>query len=350
MRPLSSAPAAPQAAPQTALQAASLPPAQPASHPYALERGGIWAAIHTPFRADGALDLEGLRRNAERYVHDLQLSGVFYCGLMGEYWSLTLSERRQVTETLAAASAGRLGLAPNCTHHSLAETLELVRHARAQGCHYVALMNPPVGPRSEEALFEYFRAALAATDMQAIVFNTPAGGYLLKPGLLARLCELPNAAGERAVRAIKAAGGLADRAAVRVACGQAVMVSDPMEQNWLENLLTHRQTLLFADPEPYLYQSKGHRPIADYYARYRADDFEGLRAAHAALVPLRTLYNRWIMDPLMAGQPPNPGLKAWASALGFAAGPTRTPVRSLSPQDCATLRAQLQEAGLPLAG
>ena len=69
---------------------------------------------------------------------------------------------------------------------------------------------------------------------------------------------------------------------------------------------------LIADPEPYLYQLKGHRPIADYYARYLAGDLEGLRAAHAALVPLRMLYNRWIMDPLMAGQPPNPGLKAWA--------------------------------------
>jgi 4-hydroxy-tetrahydrodipicolinate synthase len=314
-------------------------------HPFRIENGGIWAAIHTPFRADGSLDVEGLRHNAGLYVDALRLTGVFYCGLMGEYWSLTVAERRVVTETLAHATGGRLGLAPNCTHHSPAETLELVNHAQAQGCHYVALMNPPVGPRSDQALFEYFRHVCAATRMQVILFNTPAGGYLLNPALLVRLCELPNAAGERAVRAIKAAGGPADRAAVRAACGGTVVVSDPMEQNWRQNLIEHRQTLLFADPEPYLYQQAGRRPIADYYALYQKGDLDAFEDAFRKLEPLRRIYNRWVMDPLMAGQPPNAPLKAWASIMGLAAGPTRIPVPALPAADLAVLRSQLREAG-----
>ncbi len=294
-------------------------------HAFRIEDGGIWAAIHTPFRPDGSLDLDGIRKNVSIYTEALGLKGVFFCGLMGEYWSLTLDERKLFVETLAAATRGDLGMAPNCTHHSLAETVDLVRHAAASGCHYATLMNPPAGPRTDEALFDYFEAICSASDIEIILFNTPASGYLLNPSLLSRLCELPN------VRGIKAAGDDHDRVEVRRACGAKVVVSDPMEKHWLENLTVHRQTLLFADPEPYLYQQAGRRPIAEYYARFQRGDLEGCRAGFERLAPLRQIYDRWIMEPMRtSGRPPNAALKAWAAHMGLAAGPTRKPVRGLT--------------------
>ena len=310
------------------------------SHGFHIDSGGIWAAIHTPFRQDGTLDVEGIRRNVEVYAEALQLRGLFFCGLMGEYWSLSAAERKQFVETLAAAARGRLGLAPNCTHHSLAETIDLMRHARAAGCHYAALMNPPVGPRTDEALLDYFDVACSASDIEVIIFNTPAGGYVLNPELLARLCEIPN------VKGIKAAGDDSDRVAVREACGAKVVVSDPMEAHWLENLTVHRQTLLFADPEPYLYQRDGHRPIAGYFEQFQRGDVEGCQAAFERLAPLRRVYDRWIMGPLRAGRPPSAALKVWATAMGLAAGPTRAPVRSLAAPEHAELMNDLRILGL----
>lgn len=305
-----------------------------------IENGGIWAAIHTPFRRDGTLDVEGIRTNCRIYVEDLGLKGVFFCGLMGEHWSLTLEERKLFVATLSRAASGQLGMAPNCTHHSLAETIDLVRHARDAGCDYATIMNPATCPRTDEALLDYFHAVCAATDIEVIIFNTPAPGYMLSPQLLARLCDIPN------VKGIKAAGSDADRIAVRNACGAKVVVSDPMEEHWLENLSVHRQTLLFADPEPYLYQSAGHRPIADYFAQYLRGDLQGFRQAFGELAPLRAIYNRWIMGPLRAGRPPSAALKVWAGAMGLAAGPTRTPVRGLSSPEEAALLTDLQAAGL----
>lgn len=311
-----------------------------ASAGFGIENGGIWAAIHTPFREDGTLDAEGIRKNCRIYVEELGLKGVFFCGLMGEHWSLTLAERKSFVATLSNAAAGQLGMAPNCTHHSLAETIELVRHARDTGCHYATIMNPATCPRTDEALLDYFHAVCSAADIGIIIFNTPAPGYMLSPPLLARLCDLPN------VKAIKAAGSDADRVAVRNACGAKVVVSDPMEEHWLDNLTAHRQTLLFADPEPYLYQYAGHHPIADYFAQYLRGDLQGLRAAFGELAPLRTIYNRWIMGPLRSGRPPSAALKVWAGAMGLAAGPTRAPVRALNATEEAALLADLQAAGL----
>lgn len=311
------------------------------SNPFRIEDGGIWAAIHTPFRPDGALDVEGIRQNVDIYVRALGLRGVFFCGLMGEYWSLTLPERKLFVETLAAAADGRLGMAPNCTHHSIAETIELVRHAGDSGCHYATLMNPPVGPRTDDALLEYFQTVCAASDIEIMLFNTPAGGYLLGPALLARLCEIPN------VRGIKAAGSDDDRIEVRNACAGKVVVSDPMESHWLENLAIHGQTLLFADPEPYLYQQAGRRPIADYFEQFKNGDIEGCRITSAGLDPLRAVYERWIMGPLRAGgRPPNAALKVWADAMGLACGPVRAPVRGLDADARDALLGDLRLAGL----
>jgi 4-hydroxy-tetrahydrodipicolinate synthase len=312
-----------------------------AKHAFSIEEGGIWAAIHTPFRPDGTLDTDGLRRNTEIYTQALGLKGVFFCGLMGEYWSLTVAERKLVVETLASAAGGKLGLAPNCTHHSLTETIELVRHAAASGCHYATLMNPAVGPRTDEALLYYFETVCSASDLEIILFNTPAPGYVLNPPLLARLCELPN------VRGIKAAGDDKDRIDVRRACGARVVVSDPMEKHWLENLTVHGQTLLFADPEPYLYQRAGHHPIADYYDKFRRGDLEACRTGFDSLAPLRRIYDRWIMEPMRTtGRPPNAALKAWAQHMGLSAGPTRAPVKGLTETECATLLSDIRDAEL----
>jgi 4-hydroxy-tetrahydrodipicolinate synthase len=313
-------------------------------HAFRIEDGGIWAAIHTPFKPDGSLDLDGIRKNVGVYTQALGLKGVFFCGLMGEYWSLTLAERKLFVETLASAAGGELGMAPNCTHHSLAETADLVRHAAASGCHYATLMNPPTGPRTDEALFDYFEAICSASEIEIILFNTPASGYLLNPPLLARLCDLPN------VRGIKAAGSDQDRVEVRRACGAKVVVSDPMEKHWLENLTTNKQTLLFADPEPYLYQRAGARPIADYFARFQRGDLEGSRAGFDRLAPLRQVYDRWIMEPMRtSGRPPNAALKAWATQMGLAAGPTRKPVRGLTAKELDAFLADLRSAQLAQA-
>src|SRR3990170_2208172 len=56
---------------------------------------GIWAAIPYPFTKTGELDEKGLRRDIRRYVDDLKIDGFFCGGLVGEFWALTMEERRR---------------------------------------------------------------------------------------------------------------------------------------------------------------------------------------------------------------------------------------------------------------
>lgn len=293
--------------------------------------GGIWTAVHTPFRDDGSLDEDGIARNIAYYADALGLAGVFFNGLFGEHWALTLEERQRATTAAARAARGRIALSPNCTHHSLVETIALARHAEAAGCEAVALMNPSTGRRGEEELHDWFRRVADAVRVELVIFNTPAPGYTLSPDLVARLA----AGGRFAV--LKAASGGHEVAEARRLAGDRLVVSDPGEGNWLGNLFAHDQQLLYADPEPYLFQARDDRPLARLLDAYRAGRLDEAVAIHRALRPMRGVYEEWIIGPLRRGQPSAAATKHWAAKRGLATGPVRPPLAGLSAAEIARL-------------
>jgi len=69
---------------------------------------GIWAAALNPFTPDLALDEDGLRRNLRHWYRDLGLAGIFVSGKQGEFFSMSLAERKRTFEIAVeeAAAAG----------------------------------------------------------------------------------------------------------------------------------------------------------------------------------------------------------------------------------------------------
>ena len=66
---------------------------------------GLVAAAHTPFSADGALNLAIVEKQAE-HLHRNGVSAVFIGGTTGESTSLTVEERSALVEVWAAAVKG----------------------------------------------------------------------------------------------------------------------------------------------------------------------------------------------------------------------------------------------------
>ena len=67
---------------------------------------GLWIAIPTPFTADGRhVDEDALAASVEHYVTGLLVDGIFCGGVMGEFWALSLDERKRVHE-LVVRQAG----------------------------------------------------------------------------------------------------------------------------------------------------------------------------------------------------------------------------------------------------
>ncbi len=294
---------------------------------------GIWAAIATPFRPDGSLDLDGIRSNARHYRGTLGLDGVFCHGIMGEGWSLTLDERRAALEALVD-SGGDLPVGVVITHHALAETLALARHAGTTGAHHIVLMRPR-GPYRDAELIACAEAAAAAAGLPLVLFESPAPGMSFGPAVIKDLARRGCLLG------IKATGGAKAVSALRTLAGENCPICDPHEDQWLLDLLRDPAWPLYADPEPYLYQTVDRQPIRSVRASLAAGDPARALAAWCELEPWRYVYQRWIIGPLDRGHSPAAALKHWMHRLGLAAGPVRAPLLPLSRAEALAMDADL---------
>lgn len=299
------------------------------------DRAEIWAAVPTPFLPDLEIDEEGLRLNVRRYKA-LKLKGIFCNGLMGEVWSVSAAERRRILEITIDEAGGDLEVSVVVSGGHIGETLDLAAHAAKTGATHAVVMVPTSGPRSDEQMLAYFRHIHDRLDLPLVIFNaSTAAGSPLSPDVLGELCALPR------FKILKTTA-YAQNATLRKAACNGVIVSDPLEEHFLANHIEHGQPILYSDPEPYLYQTPGHRPIADYVEHLARGEFDAAKKKFEQLAPLRAVFNKWIMDPLIRGHMPNAALKRWCEMVGMRGGTVRAPVSALS-------AAQENELGADLA-
>lgn len=301
---------------------------------------GIWAAIATPFRADGSLDLDGIAANVRHYREALFLDGVFCHGIMGEGWSLTLDERKAALEALIDGGGEPRGLPVGVvvTHHALAETLTLAHHAGQAGAHHIVLMRPR-GPYRDAELTACAEAAVEAAGLPLVLFESPAPGMSFGPTVIEALAE------RGLVLGIKATGGAKAVSTLRAMVGDSCTVCDPHEDQWLRDLLSDPSLPLYADPEPYLYQTADWQPVRGYRKALAGEDAQAALETWRKLEPWRRVYQHWIIGPLDRGHSPAAALKHWMQHLGLAGGPVRAPLLPLSPDEARTFDADL--ASLP---
>jgi N-acetylneuraminate lyase len=116
---------------------------------------GLIAACHTPFSAEGELDLATVKRQAD-YFRSAGLRAVFVAGTTGECASLTLDERKALCERWIEVAGDSLQIAVNVGHNCLADAVALAAHARQSGVTAVAAMAPSYyKPATVEQLVEF---------------------------------------------------------------------------------------------------------------------------------------------------------------------------------------------------
>lgn len=131
---------------------------------------GFAAALFTPRREDGSVDLAALERNAD-WVISQGASGVVPCGGTGEYSDLTLAQRKEIVEQLAWVPKAQAKLVVGVGSGSLRDSVGLAHHALHTGADAV-LLPPPHFYRYElRDLLVFFRAAARAIDGPTMLYN-----------------------------------------------------------------------------------------------------------------------------------------------------------------------------------
>ncbi len=160
---------------------------------------GLIAAPHTPFRADGTLNLATIASQARLLAHN-GVSGAFICGTTGEGASLTSEERRQVVEAWVAAKPASVAIIVHVGHLSAGEARGFARHAQETGADAIAALSPSFfKPASVHELVAWCAdVAAAAPNLPFYYYHMPAMTGVTFPAadfLAAAADKIPTLAG-----------------------------------------------------------------------------------------------------------------------------------------------------------
>ncbi|MBI4921462.1 MAG: dihydrodipicolinate synthase family protein [Devosia nanyangense] len=154
---------------------------------------GVNCAAATPLNADLTPDL-GLFVAHCRHLLDLGCHGIALLGTTGEANSFSVAERRQILEAALRAGIAPDRLLPGTGVNAAPETVELTRHALANGVTRVVMLPPSYYKGvSDEGLFAaYARIIESIGDerLKIVLYHIPqVSGVPLSHALIARLIE-----------------------------------------------------------------------------------------------------------------------------------------------------------------
>jgi 4-hydroxy-tetrahydrodipicolinate synthase len=297
---------------------------------------GIWAATLTPFTPDLRLDEAGWRRNLRHWYRELGIAGLFVNGKQGEFYALSLEERKRTAELAVAEQGG--GVMVSCSDQSLDTVIELAQHAQAIGADYIVVHTPLLyfGAHTVDTLFEYYRSIAAQVDIGIALWNQPPDcGYLLEPEACLRIAELPN------VVAIKYSVPRETYAQLTRRAGERLIVSTSSEEHWLDNIVELGWQVYLCSTPPYLLQTAADRRMHEYTELAFRGEIARARTLKASLEPVRkALRSTRPAGKAAAHQ------KYWQELLGQAGGPVRRPLLGLTELEKAATRAAFEACGL----
>jgi 4-hydroxy-tetrahydrodipicolinate synthase len=303
---------------------------------------GLWIAMPTPFTEDGELDEAGIERSIQHYVESLGVDGIYCGGVMGEFWALTVEERKRLHQRVAEVTDGRVPLMAHTGHESFKDTVSLTEHAAAAGIDFSIVINPFYPPELPEPQIEHWFTELCSRTQHPIfLFNTIFSGYTMSPELIARLSDLD------AVCGVKNPQEREHILEVLRLAGDRLVVTDASEKDWLELHVDYGLQALMSTPALALYQTPESRPIAEYTQLADKGDVDAAWELQVKLAPHRDLFSRWMRKPWVDHRVvPIAQLKAWLGLLGLPQGPVRPPLQELTRDEGMRLREDLAGVGL----
>ena len=302
---------------------------------------GIWAAALTPFTRELALDADAFQHNIRHWTRELGIDGVFVAGKQGEFFSMSLQERKRTFELAVDAAQGAGCTIMSCSDQNLDVVIELARHAQDVGADFIVVHAPVLSffKAHDETVFEYYKAIAKAVDIGIALWSHPDSGYLLSPQLCDRLADIEN------VVAIKYSVPRPMYVELTRLAGDRIIVSTSSEEEWLDNILELNWQVYLCSSPPYLLQTKFDRRMREYTDLAFKGDAERARVVRDRLDPVR--------EALRATRPaekPHAHQKYWQELLGQAGGRVRAPLLELTEAEKLATRAAFEKCGLNVRG
>src|SRR6266545_3074596 len=301
---------------------------------------GIWAAALTPFAPNLALDEAGLRRNLRHWVDDLGIDGVFVCGKQGEFFSMSVAERKRSFD-IAVEELGCHRTVLSCSDQNLDTVIDLARHAQAIGADYIVVHAPVLhfSHKQDDTLYQYYQSIGEQVEIGIALWNHPDSGYLMSPELCARVADIPN------VVAIKYSVPRDMYARLTRLAGDKIQVSTASEEEWFDNIVELGWRLYLCSSPPYLFQTKIDRRMREYTDLAFAGEVAKAKIIRDSLNPVRQAFRR-----TRPAEKPPAHSKYWQELMGQVGGRVRPPMLELTEAEKEATRRAFETCGLKVPG
>ncbi|MFT6289956.1 MAG: 4-hydroxy-tetrahydrodipicolinate synthase [Ilumatobacter sp.] len=298
---------------------------------------GIWAAALMPFTEDHRLDEDGFRENIRHWTQELGIKGLFIAGKQGEFFSMSLEERKRSFELSVEATGDHGQTIMSCSDQNMDVVIDLARHAEDVGADYIVVHAPALhfSQAQDETLLRYYSTVADSINIGIALWSHPDSGYLMSPDLCNRLADIEN------VVAIKYSVPRPMYSELSALASDRIQVSTASETEWLDNILELDWKLYLCSSPPFLLQSANDRRMHDYTQAAFAGRADEARQISLSLDPVR--------EALMGTRPaekPHAHQKYWQELLGQVGGSVRAPLLELNDEEKAITREAFEQCGL----
>ncbi len=279
---------------------------------------GLWLPLITPFRPDGALDLDALKRLVRHY-RGSGIAGWVVCGSTGEAAALAPDEQLDTLRTVLDHADG-LPVVMGVPGNHLGQAVDWVHTLADFPLAGVLASAPPYIRPSQAGLLQWFTTLADAAQAPLVLYDIPyRTGAHIDIDTLLTLAAHPN------IHAIKDCGGdMAKTQALIAHGGLQVLAGD--EDALLPTLALGGAGAILA---------AAHLHTGAFVEVMAAVAAGRLEAAHTGWQALRPLVEAAYAEP-------NPAAFKWALAEQGLVSPTlRAPMTPLSPAGAARMRSVL---------
>lgn len=158
----------------------------------------IWSGIHsvlvTPFNDKGAIDVARFETLAQTNL-DNGADGLIVCGSTGEFYALSLEERRTIVAATVSVAAGKVPVLVGVSDLHFDTVKQMNAIAEAEGADGVLALPPIYAKPDAREAEHYYHQFAKSTGLPIMLYNSPARiGVNITPDMVERLAELPNVA------------------------------------------------------------------------------------------------------------------------------------------------------------
>jgi 4-hydroxy-tetrahydrodipicolinate synthase len=160
-----------------------------------LDLRGCGTALVTPFKRDGSIDEESLRRLIQFQLRE-GIDFLVPCGTTGETPTLEHGEYLGILRVVMQEVGGGVPVVAGVGGNSTKKVCALAQEVESLGVQAILSVAPYYNKPTQEGLYQHYKAIADSTDLPVILYNVPGRtASNLEPTTVARLAKTNNIIG-----------------------------------------------------------------------------------------------------------------------------------------------------------